>query len=151
LNATEILVMAALVVWTLVGIGLLAAFVTAIPMLARLEKSLRSLDRLMDVLDRNVEPILHRVQRISDDLSDITASLRSDVDAIGETVERGTRSTERILDRAERRAAEIDGLLELIQEEVEESFLGIASALRGVRGLSERLGLGGRRGGESST
>lgn len=151
MNALDVLVMVALVVWTLVGIGVLAAFVRAFPMLVRLERSLRSLDRLMDVLDRNVEPILHRVQRISDDLSDISASLRSDAETIGETVERGTRSTERILERAERRAAEIDGLLELIQEEVEESFLGVASVLRGVRGLSERLGLGGRRGTGSST
>lgn len=146
MSALDILLMVALVVWTAVGLGIIAAFVRAYPIMLRLERSLRSLDRLMDVLDRHMEPILHRLQRISDDLADVSASLRSDAEAVGDTVERGTRSAERILDRAERRVAEIDGLLDVMQEEVEQSFLGVASVLRGLRGIQERLGLGGDRG-----
>lgn len=141
MSATEILVMVALVVWTLVGLGILAAFVTAIPILVRLEKSLRSLDRILDVVDRHMEPILHRLQRISDDLFDISASLRSDAETIGEAVERGTRSADRVVERFERRAAEIDGLMELVQEELEQGFLTVASLLRGLRGIRERMGL----------
>lgn len=142
MSALEVLILVALVVWIAVGIGLLAAFVQGFPLLKRLRGSLRSLDRVLDILDRHLEPILHRTGRISDDLKDVTTSLRSDVEALGDTVDRGTRSVERIMDRVEQRTAEIDGLLEMVQEEVEESFLGVASLLRALRSIRKRLGIG---------
>ena len=149
MTAMDVLIMVALVVWIAVGLGLLVAFIRGYPLLSRFDRSLRALDAVLEILDRHLEPILHRLDRISDDVQDMTVSLRSDVETISDTVERGSRSADRVIERIERRASEVDGLLETVQEEVEESFLAVASLLRGLRGLRDRLGLG--RGGRRET
>lgn len=151
MSVMDVLIMLALVVWIAVGFGVLVAFLRGFPLLSRLERTLQAFDAVLEILDRHLEPILHRLDRISDDVQDMTVSLRSDVETISDTVERGSRSADRIIERTEQRAAEIDALMATVQEEVEETFLGVASLLRGVRGIRERLGLGGGRDGKRAS
>lgn len=143
MSALDILIMTALAVWILVGIGLLAGFAQAFPLMRRWHRTLRKIDRVADVLDRHLEPILHQVGRIAEDLQDISASLRSDAERVTETVERASRSTERTLRILENRIAELDGLLQLAQEEAEKSFLSAASLFRVFRGIRQRMTGGG--------
>lgn len=140
MSLMEILIVVALAVWTLVGLGVLAAFVYGAPLLRRLDRTLATLERIADVVDRHVEPLLYRTARVAEEAEQMTASLRSDVEALGEAVQRGTRSADRILDTIEDRVAELDGLLETAQHEAEESFVAVASVLRTVRAVSDRLG-----------
>lgn len=145
MNALNILTMTALAVWILVGIGLLVGFVQAFPLIRRWRRTLRKVDRVADVLDRHLEPILHQTGRIADDLQEITRSLRSDADQVAETVDRAARSADRVLRIVENRVAELDGLLELAQEEAEQSFLSAASLFRALRGIRDRFAGVGRR------
>lgn len=145
MSVLDILIMTALAVWILVGIGLLVGFAQAFPLMRRWRRTLRKIDRVADVLDRHLEPVLHQVGRIADDLQVVTDSLRSDADQVEDTVERAARSATRVIRIVENRVAELDGLLELAQEEAEQSFLSAASVFRTLRGLRDRFAGGARR------
>lgn len=132
-----------LVVWIVVGVALLAAMAYSFPLVRDLHRFLRRGNALMSRLEERVGPVLDRVEKISDDASHISDSLRGDVDRIGEAVDRGSRSARRIARLAENRAAEVDALLEVAQEEAESTFVSTASVLGGVRDLRDRF-FGGR-------
>lgn len=133
----------AVVVWIVVGIALLAAMAYSFPLVRELRRFLsRSNETLRHVNDR-FDPVMDRVEEITDDASHISDSLRQDVDEIGDAVDQGSRSARRIARLAEHRAAEIDALLEVAQEEAESTFVSTASILGGVKSIRERF-FGGR-------
>lgn len=143
MTLNEILWVAALAVWTLVGLVLLAAMVYAFPTLRRLRGLMGRLDRLLGVLDRRMDPLLERVERITGDVGHMSSTLRDDVEALGDALRHGAGAAERIVDRTEDRVAAIDGLLEVAQEEAEQAFLSTASLVRGLRSLRDRFSGGG--------
>lgn len=128
-----------LVVWIVVGLGLLAGMIYSFPLV----RDLRTfIDRGNTVLDRTndrIDPVLDRVEDLTEDAGEIAASLRRDVDEIESAVDQGSESARRIARIAENRIAEIDALLEVAQEEAESSFLSAASLVGGVRDLRDRL------------
>lgn len=143
MDPTVILAVAGKAVWTLVGLTLLVGMVYAFPILKRTRAVMRRLDDLSRVLDRRLDPILERVERITGDVDHISTSLRDDVEALGDAVQEGADAAERIARITERRITEIDSLLEVAQDEAEEAFLSTASLLRGLQSLRDRFG--GRR------
>lgn len=133
----------AVVVWTVVGVALLAAMAYSYPLARDLRRFLsRSNETLGRVNDR-IDPVMDRVEKITDDASHISDSLRQDVEEIGDAVDQGSRSARRIARLAEHRAAEIDALLEVAQEEAESTFVSTASVLGGVKNIRDRF-FGGR-------
>lgn len=138
MNSFGILATIALVVWIVLALTLLAALAYVFPSVRRLQRLLPRLERLVRKLDRRAEPILVHLERSADNVEYVSTALRADVESIGEAVERGTRSVHRMLRMAEERASEINGFLEVVQEEAEETFVSTASALRAIRGGNRR-------------
>lgn len=139
MSTYETVVMVGMVMWILVAIGILLG-------LARLELLLRHtrrpLERAADVLEeaeRRLAPTIRNVERASEDVSYIVSSLRADVGEVGGSMRRLSRSTDRMVAMVEERVAEIGGLLEVVQEEAEETFFSTASILRGLRGGRESV------------
>ncbi len=131
-----------LVLWIVLSLTLLVGLVYALPTLRRLSRLLDRLDNVLERADRRMDPTLEHLRRAADNADYITTAVRSDVESVGDTVDRAARSTRRMLEMAEERAMEINGFLEVVQEEAEETFLSTASLLRALRG--------GRGGGRSS-
>lgn len=123
-----------LVLWIVLSLILLVGLVLAMPAFRRLDRLLDRLDRMLDRADREMDPTLDRLRRAADNAAYITSAVRTDVEAVGDTVEQAAASTQRMLEMAEQRAIEINGFLEVVQEEAEETFLSTASLLRALRG-----------------
>lgn len=146
MDALHILGIIGLVTWIVLSVGSLVAMALMLPSLKRMFGTMQRLDRVLGAVEGNIEPTLDRLERVTDDVQFVTSSLRMDVQAVGRTVERATDSVESVLEMAEERAAELNGLLEIVQEEAEETFLSTASVLRAIRGARGReRGRSGRR------
>lgn len=131
--------MIAVIVWTAVGLGLLAAMFYSLPLMRDLRTFLDRGNRLLDRTNDRFDPIVNRLERLTEEAGEVAGSLRRDADRIESAVDEGTRSARRIARLAENRVAEIDALLEVAQEEAESSFVSAASLVGGVRDLRERL------------
>lgn len=68
-----------------------------------------------------------------DELQGLVDRVREEGDAYLDTSRRFRRRLEKGIDRVSERAADLDALYEVVQEEVEESALGFASVLRTAR------------------
>ncbi|HEX5004793.1 MAG TPA: DUF948 domain-containing protein [Gemmatimonadales bacterium] len=68
-----------------------------------------------------------------DELQGLVDRVREEGDAYLATSRRFRRRLEKGIDRVSQRAADLDALYEVVQEEVEESALGFASVLRTAR------------------
>ncbi len=123
-----------LVLWILLSLSLLVGLVLALPGFRRLDRLLDRLDRVLDRADQEMDPTLEHLRRAADNADYITSAVRADVESVGDTVEQAAASTQRMLEMAEERATEINGFLEVVQEEAEETFLSTASLLRALRG-----------------
>jgi methyl-accepting chemotaxis protein len=144
LDVLRVLGIIALGLWIVVTVGVMAALVRALPALRRFDGMVRRIDKILGVTEDRLEPVLEHLGDATDDMRFVTSSLRMDVQNVGRAVERATESVEEILAMAEERAAEINGLLAVVQEEAEETFVSTASVLRALRGA--RRGRGGKRG-----
>lgn len=135
----QILLVIGLIVWIVVGLALLAALAYSFPLVQDLRSLMRRSDRLAGKMNDRMGPVIDRVETITDDASHISGSLREDVEEIGHAVDQGSRSARRIARMAENRAAEIDALIEVAQEECESKFVSTASILGGVKSLRDRF------------
>jgi methyl-accepting chemotaxis protein len=133
-----VLTVIALILWILLSLVILGGLVYALPTLRRLSDLLQRMDRVFARTERDLEPVLEHLRRSADDMDYVTSAIRSDVEAVGDTVDQAARSTQRMLRMAEERAVEINGFLEVVQEEAEETFLSTASLLRALRGSRGR-------------
>lgn len=138
MEVIELLTIVALVLWIVLSLVLLGGLVWAAPTLRRLSDVLHRMDRVLERTEREMSPVLEHLRRSSDDLDFITSAVRSDVEAVGDTVEHAADTTRRLLELAEERASEINGFLAVVQEEAEESFYSTASLLRAIRGRGGR-------------
>lgn len=124
----------------ILSIGLYLAVITlviiAIPVFRDLRAWLKGADELHSLV-RSLRPTLTNA---AENINYLSAAFRSDADELGQTVRRATESANEIIDQARDRAAEINGFLEVVQEEAETTFLNTASLLRGVRAGRSRLG-----------
>lgn len=146
LDAIGVLTVIGLVLWIVLSLTLLVGLVYAAPSLRRASRLLDRLDRVLERADREMDPTLRHLRRAADNADYITTAVRSDVESVGDTVDRAARSTQRMLEMAEERAMEINGFLEVVQEEAEETFLSTASLLRALRGgRSDRPARGERK------
>lgn len=138
MDTIGVLTVIALILWIVLSLLVLVGVVYALPTLRRLSNLLHRMDRVFDRTERDLEPVLEHLKRSADDMDYVTSAIRSDVEAVGDTVDQAARSTQRMLRMAEERAVEINGFLEVVQEEAEETFLSTASLLRALRGSRGR-------------
>ncbi len=142
----EILILTALIIWTLLGAGLILALFAVGPQLRR---TLREIDRVADVVTSRALPLLEHSEEILEQMSRVSAVLVADVVVVDHTIIRATESIERIIELAEERVSEVNALVSVAVEEAEETFLSTAGLLRalrlGRRRRKRRIGTGERR------
>lgn len=133
MSTYETVVVIGMGLWILIALGLLACVVVALRLLSSARKPLRRVAEAAEDLRERLAPAVRNVQRASEDLEYMVGAFRNDADAVGGTVQRAAESTDRIVAMIEERAAEINGLLEVVQEEAEDTFYSTAGLLRGLR------------------
>ena len=142
----EMLILAALIIWTVLGAGMILTLVFVGPQLRR---TMREIDRVSNVVTNRALPMLEHSQEILEQMSRISAVLVADVEVVDHTIIRAAESIERIVDLMEDRVSEVNALVSVAVEEAEETFLSTAGLLRalrlGRRKKKRRIGTGERR------
>lgn len=92
-----------------------------------------ALGRLLELLQREAGPTLQAARSAADDARQLTGSIRTEVNALVGTSREIRGRLERAADLASSRLADLDALLDVVQEEVEETALDVAATLRSVR------------------
>ena len=133
MSTYETVVVIGMGLWILIALGLLACVIVALRLLAAARKPLRRVAEAAEDLRERLSPAVRNVQRASEDLEYMVGAFRNDADTVGATVQRAAESADRLVAMLEERAAEINGLLEVVQEEAEETFYSTAGLLRGFR------------------
>ncbi len=142
----EMLILAALIIWTVLGAGMILTLVFVGPQLRR---TMREIDRVSDVVTNRALPMLEHSEEILEQMSRISAVLVADVEVVDHTIIRTAESIERIVDLMEDRVSEVNALVSVAVEEAEETFLSTAGLLRalrlGRRKRKRKLGMGERK------
>ncbi len=107
-------------------VGLVAA-------LHRMNTLTERLTRLMENLDRDARPTLDAVRRTVDDAGRVAVVVRDEVAAVVGTSKRLRERAERTATALEERFLELETLLDVLQEELEETVLDVAALLRTTR------------------
>jgi len=126
----EILILTALIIWTVIGAGLIVAMLALGPQLRR---TLREMSQMADVMTNQALPALEHSQEILEQISRISTVLMADVEVVDHTVIRAMESIDRMVELAEARVSEVNALVSVAVEEAEETFLSTADLLRALR------------------
>ena len=132
-NTYETFVVIGVAMWIPVSVGLLVCLVYMAVLLRRTRQPLERVAAVAQHLERDLQPLLHNVERSSEDVQHIISGLRNDVSDVGRTMRRASESTGAMLDLVEERVVDMAALMEVVQEEAEQTFFSTASLLRGLR------------------
>lgn len=109
---------------------LLLVLVVLLFQLRKLNRTVRSLgDRALEKAD----PIVERGKGVADNVEFISAAVRTDVEHLSDTVNSLTDRLQQASDHMEGRIEEFNALMEVVQDEAEDIFLGTAATARGVK------------------
>lgn len=128
----DILIHAALIVWTLIGLGALVGMVAVLPQLLN---TMRQVDDMADIVKNQALPALEQSQEVLDQLSRISTTLVHDFEIVDHTIIRAAESVERMIELTEDRVAEVNALASVAIEEAEDTLVSAASIVRAVRAI----------------
>lgn len=117
----------------LISVGLLALCVGLIPAAWNFRKSYKKVNELLDKVYGDVNPLMRHASTIADNVNYISTSIRVDVQQVNQTIATANDRLQEAVRLTERRVAEFNALLHVVQREAEDTFVSTASALRGVR------------------
>jgi methyl-accepting chemotaxis protein len=128
-----------LIALCVVGITLAAAMV-----FREVQHASKGLTHELAELRHELGPMLNALNRFGDAGADLVETARGEVQELVATSQELRVGVRRTTRRAARRLADLDALLEVMQEEVEETALDAATALRTIREGSGLVGHVGR-------
>ncbi len=112
-----------LITWS---IGLLLLF-------AELRRLASTGTRVIDSLDRDVRPVLDSVRSVTKDAEHLVTTVRGEVDGFAGTSRHIRSQVEYAADSVQDRLRNLEALLDVVQDEVEDTALDFAAALRTTR------------------
>ena len=116
-----------------IAIALILIGVVTIAIFALLWKVYRKLNAAVEKLRIDLDPAVRNALAVSESARGMVATVQGNVTEIGKTVSSANERIGRVVETAEQRAADLNALLDVAQEEAEALFVRTASALRGVR------------------
>jgi uncharacterized protein YoxC len=114
----------------------LAVFVLLVGVLVALRQLGQLSDRMTRVvesLDRDARPTLESVRRTAEDAGEVVRTVRDEVRSLGSTSRDVRTRVERTAAALEERFIEFDTLLDLLQDELEDTVLDVSALLRTTR------------------
>jgi hypothetical protein len=117
----------------LLTIAVCAFVIAAIPAAWNFRKSYNRINKLLDRIYGDINPIMRHASAVADNIDYITTSIRADVQQISATIAAANARLQDAVTVTERRLGDFNALLQVVQEEAEQMFVSTASAMRGVR------------------
>lgn len=118
------------IVVLVLGIGVLIA---TILLILSMRAALHKFNETVERLTKDTKPLLASASAMVGDAREVVAMLRTDVERVTDAAEA---LSEQILDAAEttaRRVDDVNAVLDVLQDELEDTALSAVSAVRGVR------------------
>lgn len=108
-------------------------------LLVQLRKVHGTVRSLGDSLLEKADPAIQSARGVGENVEFITGVVREDVQKVHRSVGEITERLNQASDRVEERIEEFNALMEVVQEEAEDIFIGTASTVRGVRAGAHSL------------
>lgn len=124
----------------IIALAILAVAFVAVGLIRDLSRLTSVLERFLDVLERDARPVLDQTRLLVTDASRVASKLSAEVEGLADTSKDLRERIVVAVDRVEDRLADADALLDVIQEEVEETVLDVGAALRTTRRGASVLG-----------
>lgn len=99
----------------------------------RLTAQRKKIAALVDSLQEDAQQTLTAARRLTEQAQDLMVLVRHEAGAFAETGRRVRRKVVRGIDRVEERLADLETLYDVVHDEVEDTALDVAAALRSAR------------------
>lgn len=130
----QTMVVIGMALWIAVAIAMFVGLVYALRLLRQIQGPVREAAREAAELKERVLPLMERLDRTTALVERWAQDASGDVREVRRALRHASASTERMVDLVEERVADAAALLEVVQEEAEETFLSTASLLHAIRG-----------------
>jgi uncharacterized protein YoxC len=117
----------------LMSLTLLVFTIFAAPAAWSFWKTYKKTRELLDRVYADINPLTHHAGNIADNLDYITTSIRNDVQQVNATIASANRRLHQAMELTENRLNEFNALLQVVQQEAEQTFVSTAAVVRGVR------------------
>ena len=105
----------------------------AVPLLRQVSRTSAALERFLASIERDARPLLENARSMVSEASQVASKLRSEIDGVIETSHDIRGRVKNAVDATEDRLLDLDALLGVLQEEMEDTVLDVAAALRTTR------------------
>jgi uncharacterized protein YoxC len=112
---------------------LLVLTIALAPAAWNFRKSRKKINEVIDRVYGDINPIVRHLSTIADNVDYITTSIRVDVQQVNQTIAAANQRLNHAVALAEQRLNEFNALIQVVQQEAEDTFVSTASTVRGVR------------------
>jgi uncharacterized protein YoxC len=112
---------------------LLVLTIALAPAAWNFRKSRKKINEVIDRVYGDINPIVRHLSTIADNVDYITTSIRVDVQQVNQTIAAANQRLNHAIALAEQRLNEFNALIQVVQQEAEDTFVSTASTVRGVR------------------
>lgn len=123
----------------LLTIAVCVFVIAAVPAAWNFRKSYKRINKLLDRIYGDINPIMRNASSIADNVNYISTSIRADVQQINATIAAANARLQDAVSVTERRLGDFNALLQVVQEEAEQLFVSTASAIRGAKTSASAL------------
>lgn len=114
-------------------LALLVLTIALVPAAWNFRKSHKKVSALLDRVYGDINPIVRHLSTVADNVDYITTSIRVDVQQVNQTIASANQRLNHAVALAEQRLNEFNALIQVVQQEAEDTFVSTASTVRGVR------------------
>ena len=114
----------------IIAVIALGLVVYAVPLLRQASRTSAALERF---LERDSRPLLENARSVVSEASQIASKLRLEIDGVIETSQDIRGRVKNAVDATEDRLLDLEALLDVLQEEMEDTVLDVAAAVRTTR------------------
>jgi uncharacterized protein YoxC len=107
--------------------------VFSLPLLRQASRTGAALERLLNVIEKDSQPLIENARSVVAEASQVAVKLRSEIDGVVETSQDIRTRVHNAAEAAEDRLLDLEALFDVLQEEMEETALDVAAALRTTR------------------
>lgn len=122
-----------LITTALIALAVMVLTILVAAALRRMQATADRLDRVLTTLDQDARPALLAARRVVDDAGRVTTLVRHEIEGLAGTTDDLRERVERVARLAEERFIDFETLLQLLHDEVEDTVLDLAAALRTTR------------------
>jgi uncharacterized protein YoxC len=117
----------------LMSMALLVLTIFLVPAAWNFRNSYKKVNDLLDRIYGDINPMMRHASSIADNVDYVATAVRTDVQQVRRTVQLANERLLAAVTATEQRVREFNALLEVVQQEAENTFVAAAATARGVR------------------